>query len=169
MPTDDDLLPLLTPRPHHDAALRATILAASRRPIRCRVWLRRATATAGLTALVAASFFAGRSSVVFPEAEVVAAALPPAEVESAPEPRPVPSQVTPPVEWTAEQLELKAELATDSAEVAAYYRRAGDAFLKSRTDVKQAARCYRLHLAAAGPDGRAIAASDSWLLMALKN
>jgi hypothetical protein len=167
MPTDDDLLPLLTPRPDHDAALRTTILAASRRPVRRRVWLRRATATAGLTVLVAASFFAGRSSVVIPEA--VAAALPPAEVESAPEPRPVPSEVTPPVEWTAEQFELKAELATESADVAAYYRRAGDAFLKSRTDVKQAARCYRLHLAAAGPDGRAVAASDSWLLMALKN
>ena len=167
MPTGDDLLPLLTPRPHHDAALRTTILAASRRPIRRRVWLRRATTTAGLTALVAASFVAGRSSVVIPEA--VATLSPPVQVESAPEPRPVPSEVTPPVEWTAEQYELKAELATESAEVAAYYRRAGDAFLKSRTDVKQAARCYRLHLAAAGPDGRAVAVSDSWLLMALKN
>ena len=167
MPTDDDLLPLLTPRPHHDAALRATILAASRRPIRRRAWLRRATTTAGLTALLSASFFAGRNSVVVPE--VVVIALPLVEVELAPEPRPVPSEVLPPVEWTAEQYELKAELATESAEIAAYYRRAGDAFLKSRTDVKQAARCYGLHLAAAGPDGRAIAASDSWLLMALKN
>ena len=167
MPTDDDLLPLLTPRPHHDAALRAAILAATRRPIRRRAWLRRGATTAGLTALLATSFVAGRSSVVVPES--VATALPPVQVELAPDPRPVPSEVTPPVEWTAEQFELKAELATESAEIAAYYRRAGDAFLKSRTDVKQAARCYRLHLAAAGPDGRAVAVSDSWLLMALKN
>ena len=162
---DDDLLPLLTPTAHADAGLRAAILTASRRPIRRRLWLRRAGASVGVAALLVATFVGGRGSVAVPERQVVTllVTLPPAEVEVAPMPRPVR------VEWTAEQYELKAELATDPAEVAAYYRLAGDAFLKSRTDVKQAARCYRLHLEAAGPDGRAVAASDSWLLMALKN
>ncbi len=162
---DDDLLPLLTPTAHTDAGLRATILAASRRPIRRRFWLRRGGTTVGVAALLMAAFVAGRGSVAEPVPEVVTrvVTLPPAEVETPPMPRLVP------IEWTAEQYELKAELATDPTEVAAYYRLAGDAFLKSRTDVKQAARCYRLHLDAAGPDGRAIAASDSWLLMAMKN
>jgi len=167
MTTGDDLLPLLTPTPHNNGGLRDTIIAASRRPIRRRVWRRRADVTAGVVALLAAGFVAGRATVGMPEPAAVA--LPPAEVEVAPEPRVRPSAAVPEVELTAEQWELKAELATEPAEVAAYYRRAGDAFLKSRTDVKQAARCYRLHLSAAGPDGRAIAASDSWLLMALKN
>ena len=162
---DDDLLPLLTPTAHTDAGLRATILTASRRPIRRRLWVRRAGATVGVATLLAASFVAGRGSVAPPLPEVVTrvVTLPPAEVEVAPMPRLVP------VVLSAEQFELRAELATDPVEVAAYYRLAGDAFLQSRTDVKQAARCYRLHLSAAGPDGRAIAASDSWLLMALKN
>ena len=160
---DDDLLPLLTPTVHEDAGLRATILTASRRPIRRHFWARRAGTTVGVAALLAASFVAGRGSVAPPEVVTRVVTRPPAEVEVAPMPRLVP------IEWTAEQYELKAELASDPAEIAAYYRLAGDAFLKSRTDVKQAARCYRLHLSATGPDGRAIAASDSWLLMALKN
>ena len=162
---DDDLLPLLTPTGDTDAGLRAAILTTSRRPIRRRFWVRRAGKTVGVGTLLVAAFVGGRGSVAVsvPEVVTVVVTRPPAEVELAPMPRPVR------VEWTAEQYELKAELATDPAEVAAYYRLAGDAFLKSRTDVKQAARCYRLHLEAAGPDGRAIAASDSWLLMALKN
>jgi hypothetical protein len=74
----------------------------------------------------------------------------------------------PPRSLSAGELELKAELADDPADVARLYREAGDQYLTADKDYLQAARCYRLHLNAAAPDARRVAVSDSWLLMSMK-
>ncbi len=49
------------------------------------------------------------------------------------------------------------------------YRRAGDRYLDDEKDPESALRCYGQALDAAGEVGRAVAAEDSWLLMAIKN
>jgi hypothetical protein len=49
------------------------------------------------------------------------------------------------------------------------FRRAGDRYLEQEGDVVAALRCYRRALDVAPVNELAIAAEDSWLLMALKN
>jgi hypothetical protein len=158
----DDLAPLLTPTPGDPAgsARRAELLRLSTRVLRRGVWLRRAAAAAGIAAVFAAGGVGGWALKPPPPPRVVLVAAPadPPQVEDPPvEPSP-----------SAGELELKAELSDDRAEVARLYKQAGDAYLTVERDYAQAARCYRLHLNAADPDAKKVAAADSWLLMTMK-
>jgi hypothetical protein len=165
--TDDDFDALLAPRRDDGPDVRAAILKSTSAVVRRRGRWRSAGRGAGLLTVMLTIFCAGRWSTPLPAPSpapaVIVAPVAPTSVSDSPPPAPTPIEVTP------ERLEVQAELATDPAEVAALYRRAGDAFLASRADVKQAVRCYRLHLAALPPDDRAVAATDSWLLSTMKN
>ena len=93
-----------------------------------------------------------------------------AEPPSPPPSRPAP-ETTRPVEvepLSAEQLELRAELADDPADAARLYREAGDRFLNGR-DYENAARCYRRHLSVADDEALKASASDSWMLHTMKS
>jgi hypothetical protein len=81
-----------------------------------------------------------------------------------------PQDVTPvePRGPSAGQLEVKAELSDDRAEVARLYREAGDKYLTDEKDYAQAARCYQLFLQAADEEAKKVSVSDSWLLLTLK-
>ena len=81
---------------------------------------------------------------------------------------PGPVAVAAPEPPTPERVELAAELADDRAEAARLYRAAGDLFLESRRDYAQAARCYRISLAAAPPADRRVGAGDTWLMAQMK-
>jgi hypothetical protein len=106
-------------------------------------------------------------------------AKPTPEAPPAPEPTvypvPIPLFVSPDIPpassgevfVSAERVELQAEQATDPAESARLYRLAGARF-EDRAEYGQARRCYRLHLLAVGPAGRAVSAEDSWLLISVK-
>lgn len=162
----DDLLGPTPPTPGHDRVKDAVLRSTTRRLAWTR-WARR-----GRTAVAAAAAFAvGGAAGWFakPTADV-----PPAS-EPVVYPVPVPLFVSPDappvspgeVYVSAERVELQAEQATDQAEAARLYRLAGARF-EERAEYGQARRCYRLHLLAAGPDGRAVSTDDSWLLITVK-
>jgi hypothetical protein len=162
----DDLLGPTPPTPGHDRVKDAVLRATTRRLTWTR-WIRR-----GQTTLAAAAVFAAGGAAGW-------FAKPTADVLPAPDPVvypvPVPLFVSPDapaapsgeVYVAAERVELQAEQATDPAEVARLYRLAGTRF-EERAEYGQARRCYRLHLLAAGPDGRAVSTDDSWLLISVK-
>ena len=157
----DDLAPLLTPTPGQPASVerRAELLRASTRVLHRGVWLRRLAVVVGVVAVFALGGVCGWVLKPTPQPRIVTVPAPPElpKVEESPAPSP-----------SAGELELKAELSDDRAEVARLYKQAGDKYLADAKDYAQAARCYRLHLNAADPDARRIAASDSWLLMTMK-
>jgi hypothetical protein len=167
MTEPDDLRAVLGPRPPGtgEERVRQEVLRNTTRRVRRRLLARRVRAVlAGV--------------VVFGVGGAVGWALKPAPgldsshqtiVQSpspSPRPSPSPSPSPPPLELA--EVELRAEQAVDPAEAARLYRLAGDRYLTDRSDFAQAARCYRLHLFAAGPEGRAVRGDDSWLLISLK-
>jgi hypothetical protein len=161
----DDLTPLLGPVPAGvpDPARRERAYRTTAGVLRRGRWVRR-----GWVGVMAAGLFAGGGVVGWvvkptPTPEVVRVTVP------EPPPSEPPPVIVPPVEptpLTAEQLELRAELADEPAEAARLFREAGDKFLAAR-DFENAARCYRRHLHA-DPNARTPSTSDSWLLMTLK-
>lgn len=169
-PERDDLDDLLAPTPPtlgHDRVKDAVLRATTRRVARAR-WLRRAR-TALAAALAAALLLAGggvagwfaKPAPPAPEPTVYPV---PAPVFTAPEPLPASAGE---VLASAERIELQAEQAADPAESARLYRLAGIRY-EDRAEYGQASRCYRLHLLAAGPAGRAVSTDDSWLLISVK-
>lgn len=158
----DDLAPLLTPAPCEPASAvrRSELLRASTRTLRRGVWLRRSIAVAGVVGVFLSGAVAGWVLKPTPEREVVFVPVPP------PEP---PQDDPPPRGPSAGDLELKAELSDDRAEVARLYKEAGDKYLTDEKDYAQAARCYRLHLQAADAEVRRVSAADSWLLISMKD
>ena len=167
---DDDLAELLRPRPAStdQELLKAKILHNTIRQLRAAQRWRTARRVVGIAAVFSAGLAFGwfvkptETIVVQSQLETLVVPVPvlvlPFQEESVP---------TPVVTDTAQQLELKAEIATDSKESAMFYRRAGDRYLKD-ADYGQAARCYKLHLNTAGADGQAVAVEDEWLLMSMK-
>ena len=97
---------------------------------------------------------------------IVAIAVPPIPVPVAPETVPQPKAEPP--EPSAAQLEMRAELSDDPAEVAALFRQAGDKYLEIERDYPRATRCYRLHLLALNQPNPALQPDDTWLLASLK-
>ena len=175
----DDLEALLTPQTssRDDDALKATILRETARQLRSTqrwriVWRTGLRVSAALllfaSGLVSGWFLKPTETITLPAPEPIVITVPapvPVPGPALPQPEASPSAV--PTE-TAQQLELKAELADDRQIAAKFYRMAGDRYLNDLADYGQAARCYRLHLNAAGPEGRAVAVDDEWLLMSLK-
>ncbi|MBX9628473.1 MAG: hypothetical protein K2X82_32045 [Gemmataceae bacterium] len=169
----DDLDDLLGPPPA-PAGPDSALFRRTERVLRRGRLARRVARAGAVAAVFAAGGLAGwlakpdRERVTTIE---VAVASPPDVVTVpvvVPVPQPVPDlpQSSPPSPAAAE---LLAEQADDPAEAARLYRLAGDLYLNDRQDYRQAARCYRLHLARAGAAGLAPAADDSWLLTSLKN
>lgn len=159
-PPPDDLAPLLTPTPGEPASAvrRSELLRASTRTLRRGVWVRRSAVAAGVVGVFLSGAAAGWTLKPTPDPLVVAVPVPPPE----------PPQDEPPRGPSAGDLELKAELSDDRAEVARLYREAGDRYLADEKDYAQAARCYRLHLQAADAEVRKVSAADSWLLISMK-
>lgn len=159
--TDDELLTPVSAAAENPE-LRAAILRRTGRHVRRRNSWRRAWRGVVAVALLGGAFALGRASKddAVTLVTVVAAPLPVPPVVPSPSPQPV--------ALSAEQLEIRAELAATPEEAADWYRQAGDAFLQAKRNIRQASRCYRLHLENTPPTGRAIAAADSWLLMSLK-
>lgn len=165
----DDLRELLSPKPGEpDDALRDELFRRTARTLRVRRWARRAAKCAVAAGLLVGAFALGRGSAprppyigpALPRTEFVAVVIPLPVLPESPEP--------PPAVRTARELELDAEQAEGMAS-ARLYHEAGDAFLSAERDYANAARCYRLFLARAGDAGRLLEASDSWLLVSLKN
>lgn len=159
----DDLEPLLQPGPGVplSAERRAELLRASTRVLHRGVFLRQLSMAAAAAIVFLVGGIAGWVLKPPPAREVVTVMIPTE-----------PKEETPPLTprgLSARELELKAELSDDPAEVARLYREAGDKYLTDEKDYAQAARCYRLHLNAADPNTRRVAVSDSWLLMSMKS
>jgi hypothetical protein len=148
-----------------DPAAREALFRRTARALARDRFLRRAAAVAA----VGLGFAAGVGTAWFGKPTPPA---PPPELVSLPVPVPLPVPESPgevaPVALAAPQLELEAEQATDSAVSAKLYRQAGDKYLAELTDIASATRCYANHLAGAGPDGLAVSADDSWLLIRMK-
>jgi hypothetical protein len=160
----DDLADLLGPKPAPtDPAAKEALYRRTARVLAWRRTVRRAAVAAAVGLAFAAGVGAGRSAKPSPPApELIPVPVP------LPVPVPVPESSVPPAPLAAADLELEAEKATDRAASARLYRRAGDQYLTERTDIASATRCYANHLAEAGPDGLAVSADDSWLLIRMK-
>ena len=159
----DDLLGPTPPTPGHARVKDAVLRASTRRIVRDK-WLRRARTVLAAVLLLAAGGFAGWLAKPAPPAPEPAVYPVPVPVFPAPEPPPMSAGQ---VLASAERIELQAEQAADAAESARLYRLAGVRY-EDRAEYGQAARCYRLHLLAADPAGRAVTTDDSWLLISVK-
>jgi uncharacterized membrane protein len=156
----DDLAPLLntTPSVPATATRREELLHATTRTLRRGMWVRRTAVATGVVGVFLAGGVAGWVLKPTAAPQFVSVPAPPTESKDDPQPR-GPS---------AGDLELRAELSDDRAEVARLYREAGDRYLADEKDYAQAARCYRLHLQAADVEVRKVSAADSWLLVSMK-
>ena len=165
---DDDLAELLCPKPAstNQELLKATILRDTTRRLQTAQRWRFVRRVVGVLAVFAGGVLCGWFMKPIETITVLVPTQPDALVLPA-LPLPEESVPTPPRE-TAQQLEIKAELADDRAESANFYRMAGDRYLKDFADYGQAARCYKLHLNAVGPAGRDVSIEDEWLLMSMK-
>src|SRR5262245_28014722 len=172
----DDLADVLGPRPGNPSpALRESLLRQTERQLLRDRWLRRGAAAAA----VAAVFLAGGAAGWFirapraPVADAPGSPVPEVVVVPVVVPLRAPVADAPGSPGTAQPLspseaELRAEQADDPGEAAKLYRVAGDLFLR-REDYANATRCYRLFLARGGVAALALEATDSWLLVSLKN
>ncbi len=172
--SDDELAELLGPPAEHvSPALHHALLRQTERVVQQRLWVRRiiqAIAVASVFMLGSGFGWWARSGnrpelatvdqqpMLIPI--VVLVPVPGEPAISAPLPKPPPISAT--------QIELRAELADDPAEVARLYRTAGDAFLRDQ-DYRNATRCYQLFLTQAGDSALLLTPTDSWLLTSLKN
>jgi hypothetical protein len=159
----DDLAGVLRPvYAAPDPTRQAAVLRQTAGILRRRGLFRRGVLVAGAVVLFAVGGVVGW---------VVKPTPTPVEVNVAPEqpsPPAMPSQASETKADTAEELELRAELADDPADATRLFREAGDRFLTDR-DYDNAARCYRRHLSAADAEARKVSADDSWLLLSLKS
>ena len=158
-------------------ALRDAILMRTERVLRRRRIVNRLTKLGTVAAVFALGIGLGREQRTQPEPilqknlyvtstvfiPVVILVPIPAEEPSTPQPI---ARTDP---TTAAQAELLAEQADDRGEAARLYRLAGDTYLNDVQDYRNAARCYRLHLARAGDPALQPDAKDTWLLTSLKN
>ncbi len=166
----DDLDRLLgPPAGEPDERLQAAIRERTGRVVARRRWGRLGGKLALGAGLFAAGVGVGWTGKPTPRLSIVAP--PPLEVIAVPVLVPVtPPRPSPPPDpyLTADRLEQAAELA-DRAEAARLYQKAGDKYLTDAGEPGQAARCYRLSLQHAGPDGLTVEPADSWLLSSLKS
>jgi hypothetical protein len=154
----DDLL--AAPRAARDVeVLRQKVLAETNRVLRRRRRVRQFARAAGLAACVALALFGARW-LIAPAPPVPSAV---AERPSPPESRPTladPDLSPVALEWRAfDSPGRQAEL----------FRQAGDRYLAAGEDLQAALRCYGNALDAGSEDDQKPAASDSWLLMAIKD
>ena len=159
----DDLLAPSPPTPGH-ARVRDAILRATTRRVARTKWFRRSRTAMAAAILLAAGVAVGWFAKPAPPTPEPAVYPVPVPVFTTPEPPPTSAGE---VLASAERVELQAEQAVDPAESARLYRLAGVRY-EDRAEYGQAARCYRLHLLAAGPTGRAVSTDDSWLLISVK-
>jgi hypothetical protein len=156
----DPLDDLLVPPPAADAeALRERLRDRTTHLLRRRRRLRRLAWAAAL----AACYGAGLLTVWW----AARPAPPGASAPTAREERPAPP--APELPATAVAVEERAADDDDLRAQAALYRRAGDLYLSAANDPAAALRCYGNALDAGGADDLAVAPSDDWLLMAIKN
>lgn len=159
--SDDDL----SPPPHRaNHALRQALLEQTTRVVRRRYWLRRGAYAAALAACYVAGLLTTRPD---PRPTVPD---PPAEGEVSRDPVPPRHAAGPradlPGEAPANVLEQWGPLVSADRR-ASLYRRAGDRYLAESNDMQAALRCYRNALDAA-PEDLDVDATDTWLLMSLK-
>jgi hypothetical protein len=154
----DDLL--AAPRAARDVeVLRQKVLAETNRVLRRRQRVRQFAWAAGLAACVAAALFGARRLIPHaPPPHPAVADLPSPPEARRPPPDPDLSPVA--LEWRAfDSPDRQPEL----------FRQAGDRYLAEGEDLQAALRCYSNALDAATEDDQKPAASDSWLLMAIKD
>lgn len=139
--------------------LRQKVLAETNRVLRRRRRVRQFARAAGLAACVALALF-GMRRLITPTPPTPSGV---AERSSSPNARATfsDSDLSPAVlEWRAlDSPNRQAEL----------FRRAGDRYLAEGEDLQAALRCYGNALDAGSADDQKPAASDSWLLMAIKD
>jgi hypothetical protein len=155
-PDADPLGELLAPLPlPADDTLRGDLRERTGRVVRWRRRWRRMARAAALAACYAAGVLSMNG--IGPHAP------PPREITHNPEPpKPAVAPEGPALalEWEAiDSPQLRPDL----------YRRAGDRYLDDEGDPESALRCYGQALDGAAAADRAVAAEDSWLLMAIKN
>ena len=150
---DNDLDDLLTPKATTTGS--DTAFDASFRVLRNRARLRMAGRTLGAGTLLALGVAVGWVMKPTPVPSVVPSVV----SEAPPEPERVYAAATP------DQLEQRAELADDVADVAKFYKLAGDAYL-TKQQYDEAARCYRLHVKTCRETN--LGKDDSWLLCSIK-
>jgi hypothetical protein len=157
----DPLDDLLAPPPAAGAeALREELLGRTTRLLRRRRRLRRLAWAAALAACYGAGlltvWWAFRPAPPAPRPQVA----PEERATTVPAPE-VPASAVAVEERAADDGDLKAQ--------AALYRRAGDLYLREANDLAAALRCYGNALDAGGDADLAVAPSDNWLLMSIKN
>ena len=153
---DRELADCLLAAPAAGAAetLRQTVFARTARVLRRRRLARQLTYAAALVVCYAAGVLSARW--LNP---------PPRSVESIAVKRERPREPPPPQRPAA----LERQARADAARRSALYRRAGDLYATQQGDLEAALRCYGRSLDTAPAAERAIAPTDHWLLMAIKD